>query len=154
MMQLLNKKRKLIGNKGFSLVELIIVIAIIAVLVAILAPQYIKYVEKSRVSADASQVDQITSAIKVLLSDEAYDGATGFTVTWSGDKVTVGGTDKDKAEAELGTSLGKAFASDAFDAKIQANANKGKAYKWTVTYEATTKEPSLATTDWTAAPAG
>jgi prepilin-type N-terminal cleavage/methylation domain-containing protein len=35
-------------NRGFSLVELIVVIAIMAALVAILAPQYIKYVRKSR----------------------------------------------------------------------------------------------------------
>ena len=40
------------NNKGFSLVELIIVIAIMAILVGVLAPQYLKYVEKSRVSAD------------------------------------------------------------------------------------------------------
>ena len=36
------------NNKGFTLVELIIVIAIIAVLAAVAAPQYIKYVERSR----------------------------------------------------------------------------------------------------------
>ena len=38
----MNKKQKNLTNKGFSLVELIIVIAIMAVLVGVLAPQYIK----------------------------------------------------------------------------------------------------------------
>ena len=40
------------NNKGFSLVELIIVIAIMAVLVGVLAPQFIKYVESSKQSTD------------------------------------------------------------------------------------------------------
>ncbi len=44
----MNKKQKSLTNKGFSLVELIIVIAIMAVLVGVLAPQFIKYVEQSR----------------------------------------------------------------------------------------------------------
>ena len=44
----MNKKQKSLTNKGFSLVELIIVIAIMAVLVGVLAPQFLKYVEQSR----------------------------------------------------------------------------------------------------------
>ena len=37
--------KKKMDNKGFSLVELIIVIAIMVILVAVLAPQYLKYGE-------------------------------------------------------------------------------------------------------------
>lgn len=79
----MNKKQKNLTNKGFSLVELIIVIAIMAVLVGVLAPQYIKYVEKSRVSADAQQVEEFTGAMTVLASDVdvTLDGTKTYTVT-------------------------------------------------------------------------
>ena len=79
----MNKKQKNLTNKGFSLVELIIVIAIMAVLVGVLAPQYIKYVEKSRVSADAQQVEEFTGAMTVLASDVdvTLDSTKTYTVT-------------------------------------------------------------------------
>lgn len=41
-----------ISNRGFSLVELIIVIAIMAVLVGILTPQYLSYMHRAKVAAD------------------------------------------------------------------------------------------------------
>ena len=44
------KKQK--TDKGFSLIELIIVIAIMAVLVVVWAPMYIKYIHKAGVARD------------------------------------------------------------------------------------------------------
>lgn len=57
------------NNKGFSLVELIIVIAIMAILVGVLAPQYLKYVEKSRTSADLDTLDAVYTACTTAASD-------------------------------------------------------------------------------------
>jgi len=71
------------SNAGFTLVELIVVIAILGVLAAVLVPQYIQYVDKSRVAADEAAVAEIGHALQVVTaSDEAYVGNT-YTVTIS-----------------------------------------------------------------------
>ena len=70
MLKLFNRKKK--DNKGFTLVELVIVIAILAILVGLLAPQYTKYVEKSRKTADANNLEEIVKEIKVVASDPTY----------------------------------------------------------------------------------
>lgn len=67
------------NNKGFSLVELIIVIAIMAVLIAVLAPQFIRYVERSRYQKDASAVGELENALKVACSDDDVVTAIGGT---------------------------------------------------------------------------
>lgn len=61
--------KKKMNNKGFSLVELIIVIAIMVILVAVLAPQYLKYVEKSRVSTDVQTTVELINVMQVLAAD-------------------------------------------------------------------------------------
>ena len=62
-------KKEKMNDKGFSLVELIIVIAIMAVLVVVLAPQYLKYVERSRNSTDLQNATEIVTALQVYGSD-------------------------------------------------------------------------------------
>ena len=61
------------NNKGFSLVELIIVIAIMAVLVGVLAPAYLRYVEKSRKSADIQAIDSIMVAMEATAMGPEFD---------------------------------------------------------------------------------
>jgi type IV pilus assembly protein PilA len=58
-------------NKGFSMVELIIVIAIMAILAGALAPALIKYINKSRLSTDVQTAQTIASAIQSAFANEA-----------------------------------------------------------------------------------
>jgi len=72
---------KKMNNKGFSLVELIVVIAIMAVLVGVLAPQFIKYVESSRRSTDVSNAETIRSAVLADIADGKITGSGSSTCT-------------------------------------------------------------------------
>ena len=114
MLKLFNRKKK--DNKGFTLVELVIVIAILAILVGLLAPQYTKYVEKSRKAADASNLDNIVTAFKVAAADPDYDidadtydivmTTTKTTITQKGAAVAAANTWKDALKEYTGYAIG------------------------------------------------
>lgn len=100
------------NNKGFSLVELIIVIAIMAVLVGVLAPTYLQYVEKSKKSNDVSTIDSIVNSIEIgAIDPEVMTDATTtltVTVTTSGitfDPVTTSSAWAKSVEAAVGTDV-------------------------------------------------
>ncbi len=72
-----NKKQ---NNKGFSLVELIVVIAIMIVLVAVLAPVFTKYVEQARRATDVQNANTIAEAVLVDAADGTISGDKTATV--------------------------------------------------------------------------
>lgn len=79
---------KKMNNKGFSLIELIIVIAIMAILVAIIAPNLTKYLGKSKKNTDKKNADEIAAQIQTSISDyESQDDSSGinddFNITWT-----------------------------------------------------------------------
>lgn len=62
------------NNKGFSLVELIVVIAIMAVLMVVLGPQLLRNVEKARIQRDNSAISEIANAAKIAMAEQTvYD---------------------------------------------------------------------------------
>ncbi len=139
MRKLLYKRHKLIGNKGFSLVELIIVIAIMAVLMAVLAPQLIKYVEKSRVQTDDTFMSELKHTVELACSDDViYSGLSMTdtnTVTWTCADATgpiaVAMTNTDAAAA-MTTAITTTIGSMAHKAASKTYQNATSAYVITI----------------------
>jgi type IV pilus assembly protein PilA len=136
------KKEVMKNNKGFSLVELIVVIAIMAVLMAVLAPALLRYVEKSRVQKDESAVSEVKNAVEIALSDndiyEAVDGTGTITVIYSGQQGTVLVQDtagKDELQTEIDTTL-KADTEHKI-AKAASKTYSSKEYTVTATFDST-----------------
>ena len=74
------------SNKGFSLVELIVVVLIMAIIAVALAPQVMKWVENSRISSDLETKSDIEKMCQLALTDEyvfdhVKDGGYTITVT-------------------------------------------------------------------------
>ena len=102
MFKFLRERKK--DNKGFTLVELVIVVAILAILVGILAPQYTKYVEKSRKAADASNLENLVTAFKTAVSDGTDKIKAGT--------YTIKITGRDSGAASIEVSTGATSATD------------------------------------------
>ena len=133
----MNNQKKM-GNKGFSLVELIVVIAIMAVLVGVLAPQFLRYVEKSRQDGDITSIQQVMTAINTGISDGVVKGDITITIK-NGNELEVTGdvgtafddsgiskTMKLKSSGWPNTTIGYSASEAKWDIPSAENTNKPK----------------------------
>ncbi len=135
----MNKKS---NNKGFSLVELIIVIAIMAILVGVLAPQFIKYIESSRQSTDIQNATSLRSAIEAYVSETDPTPSGSITVTISGSNLVVAGGSITSANLEsVGLSLVTPTKSSGWSNGTVVGTYNCSSFKWSSTACSNSKQP-------------
>lgn len=116
MNKLQNRKEELKkNNKGFSLVELIIVIAIMAILVGVVGTQVIPYINKSKESKDFQIVSSFGTAAMTAYSSKA-------------DKITVPTPATAGADSTITFNLYASSAADTTDEGILVAAIKELTY--------------------------
>ncbi len=67
------------NNKGFTLMEMLIVVAIIAVLVAIAIPVFTNQLEKAREATDAANIRSAYAEVMACAMTDAADNTNGVT---------------------------------------------------------------------------
>lgn len=138
------KNQKTLTNKGFSLVELIIVVAIMAVLIGVLAPQYLRYVEKSRLQKDNTSISEFVNVLKMSAAEEAVvtklSAAQTFRFDTDGKLVTTGVATELMDEIKLTI--------DPSEIKLSSNTYKGAYPTITLTIDSSTKIIKVTAIGW------
>ena len=116
------------NNKGFSLVELIVVVLIMAIIATALTLAVTKYVAKSKRSADANTAGELITAIQTAVTDyEMGTGTlTGKTVVVDTSADTWTGTSSNTADGT--DTIGNAIATSRQKAASSTTALKSKVY--------------------------
>jgi general secretion pathway protein G len=110
--------RKIGHNKGFTLIELIVVIAVIAILASVVAPNAFRAIEKSKIARVVHDSRSIKAAAYAMYSD------TGL---WPGSNWS-----DDPTDPLQGAALGEGFVDKGDDAEMPDTWEGPYLEKWTI----------------------
>ncbi|MGN0378045.1 MAG: type II secretion system protein [Butyrivibrio sp.] len=130
------------NNKGFSLVELIVVVAIMAVLLGVLVPTLVRNVEKSKKQKDINNLSELRSAIQTTMASEEFSGLTG-TISFSGKTFDIKNTSTSATLSSDTLFTDEGTTEDAFWKEVLANLNGGADYKFTYSSKLKDGEPEV-----------
>lgn len=130
------------NNKGFSLVELIVVVLIMGIIAVALAPQVMKWVDKARTNSDKNTAKDLKSSINTAIADHigaggtvtAVSTATALNSTTTGATGGSFGTLGPVIDEVLGGDYPKTSANADFMVKITESTAGSNSWKVEVTY--------------------
>ena len=89
------------NNKGFSLVELIVVIAIMAILAAVAIPTFAGFITKANKASDDQFLNDVEYAVQIANAGNPTFEAGAITVAVEGDELTISYGDVEITEDEI-----------------------------------------------------
>lgn len=126
------------NNKGFSLVELIVVIAIMAILAAVAIPTFAGFINKANVAADEGFMNDLEYAIELAYAQEPEKEIVEIKVNLAADGKTITSIDYKMTGDTNYTNITKASA---------ATNDVAAVADWGYTFKAGTKVGDASTTD-------
>lgn len=131
------------NNKGFSLVELIVVIAIMAILAAVAIPTFASFITKANVASDVSFINDLTYAAE-LAHTATGDKVTAVEVTVDANGNVTGAAYTLDRDTDVTITIDAATkkASDGGDANTVTDVEKAaedmiKTIEWTYKFKST-----------------
>ena len=125
------------NNKGFSLVELIVVIAIMAILAAVAIPTFSGFISKANVASDESFINDVTYAAKIAHTVEGVVSDVEVTADKGGvaTQITYTVTDSEDNVVTYTITSATAVAADPNTASTEAAEDVAASIDWTYKFK-------------------